>query len=728
VPNNAVLENYSDIGAEVKQEDYSNLGTEVAPVVPELRNAPPATFIDKMKSFFTDPEKDIAKAQNVYALSEVTGLQLKDVYNNYDLLRRSSKVTGITPDLERREYMAIAMTPFIATAAVLNPIGTTAGLLAYAALDKAIPTDKIIKGVEKGIGGELSDTTKTTIDLLDFLGKGLIVGGVFKQAPKLAEGFMKQKLIEYNLAKDIKLSKEQVRDIFQTGKLTTAEEQSLFGSLNLKGQELRNTLTEGVKITIPAEKLTTLVDKPIWAKIKSVIGMESKPKVTSELAGKPAKAVSGLLGQAITPETPIVAPNKPITAPIAPKVVENPLPLAIRLKSGEVISDATAKLHSDIVTAKGINPDDVVDVGYMEMPQPTEGKVEYRSTHQIDTNTASPITQINEENLNSFITEFKNQYGYPALKSKEVNKLKSIMSNPDADITIYRASPKNELNSGDWVTIDKDYANDIRKQNGGKVYAHTVKAKELFYPKTLEGFKDLPSLNKWGAFQYQSKLSTPTGEGKYIPTKLPDTKGGAPLETLPQVPEELMNKVKGIIGTGGTKTRGLAKGVEEKAIENKLTDTFGGLPEYQTVNMKEQAGKAQDLLTNDYEKARRIAMGEELSPSDVLPESVFVAVENKAVAEQDVATLKDLATSSGLSQEATTMGQRIRTLAERNPESPVTAINEVGKVRKEVAQKRLKTKEVNKIQKEEIKSIKEHIKKVAPTKESWSNFIRSIQC
>jgi len=142
-----------------------------------------------------------------------------------------------------------------------------------------------------------------------------------------------------------------------------------------------------------------------------------------------------------------------------------------------------------------------------------EGKVEYRSTHQIDAKTASPITQINEENINSFITEFKNQYGYPALKSKEVNKLKSIMSNPDADITIYRASPKNELNSGDWVTINKDYANDIRKQNGGKVYTHTVKAKELFYPKTLEGFKDLPSLNKWGAFQYQSsKLSTPTGQ------------------------------------------------------------------------------------------------------------------------------------------------------------------------------------------------------------------------
>jgi len=131
-------------------------------------------------------------------------------------------------------------------------------------------------------------------------------------------------------------------------------------------------------------------------------------------------------------------------------------------------------------------------------------KKDYRSTHQVDTKASSSITEINENTLNSFIDEFKNQYGYPALKSKDVNKLKKIISNPDADIKIYRASPKNELNYGDWVTIDKDYANDIKRQNGGKVYSHTVRAKDLFYPKTLEGFKELPSLNKWGAFQYQS--------------------------------------------------------------------------------------------------------------------------------------------------------------------------------------------------------------------------------
>lgn len=227
-----------------------------------------------------------------------------------------------------------------------------------------------------------------------------------------------------------------------------------------------------------------------------------------------------------------------------------------------------------------------------------------------------------------------------------------------------------------------------------------------------------PKSDKIGGSPYFETLEEAQ---KYTELKLSIPTGQKPLAELPK------EQVAEVPSGGETKVRGLAKGVEEKAIENKLTQSFGDLPEYQTVNMKEQASKAQDLLTKDPEKARRIAMGEELAPQDILPESLFVAVENKAVKEGDVATLKDLAQSSGLTTEATTMGQRIRTLAERDPESPVTAINEVVKAREQMAQRRL-GKETKKLHKTEVASIKEHIKRVAPTKETWADFIRSIQC
>ena len=192
---------------------------------------------------------------------------------------------------------------------------------------------------------------------------------------------------------------------------------------------------------------------------------------------------------------------------------------------------------------------------------------------------------------------------------------------------------------------------------------------------------------------------------------------------------EVVAPVKEVEGSGATKTRGLSKGVEAKAIEKKLTEGFGDLPEYQVVNMKDQATKAAELVSGNYETAKRIAMGEEPAPQGLIPESVFMAVENKAILEGDAATLRDLATSSKLTTEATTMGQRIRTLAERDPESPTGAIKEVLKSREEIAQKRLgkkKTiaKEIGKLSGE----IKKAVKQVKHTKETWVDFITGLQC
>jgi len=144
--------------------------------------------------------------------------------------------------------------------------------------------------------------------------------------------------------------------------------------------------------------------------------------------------------------------------------------------------------------------------------------------------------------------------------------------------------------------------------------------------------------------------------------------------------------------------------------------------------MKDQAEKAQELIRRDYEQAKRMAMGDELPPEGVLPESVFVAVENRAIKEGDVATLKDLATSSALTAEATVMGQRIRTLGERDPESPVKAISDVAKAREKEALRKTKAKDIKKAKKAEVDKIKKSVKKLSPTKETWADFIKSIQC
>ena len=214
---------------------------------------------------------------------------------------------------------------------------------------------------------------------------------------------------------------------------------------------------------------------------------------------------------------------------------------------------------------------------------------------------------------------------------------------------------------------------------------------------------------------------------------MPDTpKAPAPEKAAPTESTSVTTKtpeVAPVEGTGQTKTSSLAQGVEAKAIEDKLTRGFSDLPQYKTVSMKDQAAKAVDLITNDYDQAKRIAMGQEKAPEGVLPESVFVAVEDKALKEGDVSTLRDLATQSSLTSEATTMGQRIRTLAERDDASPTEAIKGVQSAREKAAQAKLGKGETLDTTKGKIADdIKSEIKKAAPKKEDWSSFVKSIQC
>jgi len=163
-----------------------------------------------------------------------------------------------------------------------------------------------------------------------------------------------------------------------------------------------------------------------------------------------------------------------------------------------------------------------------------------------------------------------------------------------------------------------------------------------------------------------------------------------------------------------------ALGVEQKAIEQQLTDHLGDLPEYRTVNMAEQADHAARLLSENPDLARRVALGEVDAPHGLLPESVFVAVENKAIAEGDVATIRDLA-SGKLTEQATTMGQRIRALAERDPDSPVGAIQRIADVRgKSIEPKAIK---------DAMAELRAHIDEAtAIPHDAFQAFIDSLRC
>ena len=67
------------------------------------------------------------------------------------------------------------------------------------------------------------------------------------------------------------------------------------------------------------------------------------------------------------------------------------------------------------------------------------------------------------------------------------NLAKRVRGNPDAEVTMYRAVPKNvnaaDINPGDWVTLSKDYAKTHGESvldKNYKILSKNVKAKELW--------------------------------------------------------------------------------------------------------------------------------------------------------------------------------------------------------------------------------------------------------
>lgn len=92
------------------------------------------------------------------------------------------------------------------------------------------------------------------------------------------------------------------------------------------------------------------------------------------------------------------------------------------------------------------------------------------------------------------ISQTKSEMGYPKdfyeyperyidMKRKEnlesFNVLSRIRGNPEAEVTIYRASPKNELNKGDWITLSKSYAKGESLTENTPVNSFKVKAKDI---------------------------------------------------------------------------------------------------------------------------------------------------------------------------------------------------------------------------------------------------------
>lgn len=217
-----------------------------------------------------------------------------------------------------------------------------------------------------------------------------------------------------------------------------------------------------------------------------------------------------------------------------------------------------------------------------------------------------------------------------ASKISEVEKAASVTPRPEGTTRVFQAVGKG--GESDWVFDDLDSLKAFKNNTTASTDSFT--------------FRDVPD----------SQLS-PTNRGEHV----------FKLQESPDVP------IAGV-DQGTSK---LAVGTEAKAIKEGLTEGFGDLPKYNKVNWDEQASKVVDYMDADYEAAKQIALGNKKAPDGILENAFYNGVEARALREGDDETLYRLAKESKLTTKASRAGQEIGILSQRNPESPVTAMNKV---------------------------------------------------
>lgn len=168
----------------------------------------------------------------------------------------------------------------------------------------------------------------------------------------------------------------------------------------------------------------------------------------------------------------------------------------------------------------------------------------------------------------------------------------------------------------------------------------------------------------------------------------------------------------------------IATSIEQKAVEQKLTQGFEGVAGYDKITIKDQAERATKLMS-DPEKAMSVVRGESPLPDGLKGTALITAAEEHIARTGDVRMAYELA-NSPLVSETSAAAQELRLAAEREPDSLTAKLQEIKKAREEVA-----TKKVGSIKKATSKitdDIRGEIKKVSAKPKDWASFIDQLKC
>lgn len=289
------------------------LSTIIGPAQTQLIQGKKQTIWDKIGSFigeqFDSTKSQQARAMNAMAVKKThpeIKASLSQLSQKGGNIMKNSAMENVTKQLGIRkggtasEAVSTVFTAAIALGLAEAPVSTAVGIGVFSAINE-VKSGLISaikgKGFKLGANQTLGDLfenappdVKNVLDIVDFLATAKATHSVFKASPRAFEILTKDTIEKYNMPKVVNLTPADIKKI-NLGK--TGAEADLVKSLGLSSSAWRKAVKEGITIEVQSEKLTNIVDKPYWKKIKSMLGKEPtniETKVTGGTTARPGFA------------------------------------------------------------------------------------------------------------------------------------------------------------------------------------------------------------------------------------------------------------------------------------------------------------------------------------------------------------------------------------------------------------------------------------------------------
>ncbi|MFH1967785.1 MAG: hypothetical protein ABIJ84_00170, partial [bacterium] len=469
----------------------------------------------------------------VRIISKETGTDPDEIYKDFrDVRKQYLKQKGSAADPDVIDMAELGLTAMIVPVLAVAPAATATAIAGFMVVDKglreAINLAKSVATGQKYDFGAIKDysdilpedvnqVTKDLVDIIGFLGSAKVVSKGYKlignKMPGVVEKLTKNVIEKYNLPRKIYINSKEVRSLFIDSKDISKQKAEILTNLGLDAAGYKKGIRDGLEIELSAEKITTLVDKSYWTKLKKIFHVKPTQPITKRMfVDKSTVSETITRPERILPEGKIILP----AGRVAPTTMDTPRPTEKVILPKRISPTGIATQEKIRKGAEKLLKTQNIDIVPTLEGSPSQKYL----WHAIN----RPIDQFGKNKLDDYIDSLKNSSASVVLQKDFGESMDSLIKRkPELGKRIKDNSRIIKFIQDNKSQLIDSYKQVVKEKGATERVAPKQpvveeKTKPLIVPKELESFK---SAEEFVAANHFERISNEIISGKIKKTDIP---------------------------------------------------------------------------------------------------------------------------------------------------------------------------------------------------------------